>query len=154
MKWPKVQCQHFTQWSRVWRARGGGQRSEHGTFSHCHCEQTQKTFHLLTSRFVFNAFWLFVFNKIVDDEQTGTHINEHNFCTLKMNDVKWFHGQVQLSFILFADMPLTDPYECGVRVCPHRLCSWALGVPGFCFPSKTGIRLGKNGFKRLVIQVK
>ncbi|KAK3588010.1 hypothetical protein CHS0354_014541 [Potamilus streckersoni] len=51
----------------------------------------------------------------------------------------------------------TSPFTCGMgsrrEECRHLVAAWALGSNGFCLPDETGIRIGTNHSKRMMVQL-
>ncbi|KAL3852551.1 hypothetical protein ACJMK2_016175 [Sinanodonta woodiana] len=54
------------------------------------------------------------------------------------------------------DIP-SSPFACGMgsrnKECRHLVAAWALGSNGFCLPDPTGIRIGTNRSRRLMVQL-
>ena len=57
--------------------------------------------------------------------------------------------------LIISDAEVHGPREtnCDLSKCPHLLVGWTLGGPGTCFHDGAGIRMGKNGFKKMMMQV-
>ncbi|KAK7506928.1 hypothetical protein BaRGS_00001779, partial [Batillaria attramentaria] len=50
------------------------------------------------------------------------------------------------------DSPMYGPVECNMGSCQDLIGGWALGITGNCLHENAGVRIGKTGFKRMLIQ--
>ena len=50
----------------------------------------------------------------------------------------------------------TDPTICGMEafLCPRMISLWSVGSAGVCLAPEFGVRLGQNGFKYALMEVK
>lgn len=48
--------------------------------------------------------------------------------------------------------PMYGPVECNMGGCPDLIGAWALGITGQCFHQNAGVRIGRTGYKRMMIQ--
>ena len=71
------------------------------------------------------------------------------------HDPKKRRNMNNVACLIISDAEVHGPREinCDLSKCPHLLVGWTLGGPGTCFHDSAGIRMGKNGFKKMMMQV-